>query len=379
MLAVTAVAAAAAVTVHRRNVQQEAERKRAKPALEFAVEDVVRLARRPLAADVELTGSVQAVSQATVRAKLAAEVRKVLVREGDRVRAGQTVAEFDTAQLRAQLAERSAALASAEAQLVTATRTREANAQLVKQSFISKNAFDTAEGSYQAQLAAVSMAKAQLEQTKIVLEDALVRAPIAGVVSKRHVQPGEKVGFDAPLVSLVDLSDLEVQAQASLADIAKIRPGMPAHVAVEGLADRRFGGKVERINPSAEPGTRSINVYVSLKNEDSVLRAGMFARVRLGLATEREVPALPLTAVRGEGAQSYVWVIASGKLERRAVTVGTRDERAQLVEIVSGLQPADAVLATKFDQLEPGRAARVLGASSTNARQVGDTPQRPPG
>ncbi|MFN7888139.1 MAG: efflux RND transporter periplasmic adaptor subunit, partial [Betaproteobacteria bacterium] len=149
----------------------------------------------------------------------------------------------------------------------------------------------------------------------------MVRAPIGGIVAKRNVQPGEKVSFDAPLLSIVDLSQLEVQAQAAVADVAPVERGQPVEVEVEGLPERRFAGKVERINPSAEPGTRSIYVYVALANEDSVLKAGMFARVRLRLAGGREVPALPVSAVRSDGAQSVVWTIVDGKLVRRVVTL----------------------------------------------------------
>ncbi|TMH30128.1 MAG: biotin/lipoyl-binding protein, partial [Betaproteobacteria bacterium] len=108
---------AAAVSVQRRHAQEEGERRAARPPLEFAAADVVRLERRRLSVEAELPGTVQAVSQATVRAKVAAEVKRVLVREGDRVRAGQTLAEFDTAHLRAQLAERRAAVAAAQADL----------------------------------------------------------------------------------------------------------------------------------------------------------------------------------------------------------------------------------------------------------------------
>ena len=359
VLGLAVIVAVGATTVQRRNAKEEAERRAGKPALEFTAGDIVRLQRRRLSVETELPGTVQAVSQAMVRAKVAAEVKRVLVREGDRVTAGRTVAEFDTAHLRAQLAERNAALASAQAELATSELTRKANAQLLKQKFISQNAYDNAEGAYQTKLAAVAVARAQLEQTQIALGDAVVRAPISGVVAKRHVQPGEKVGFDAPLLAIVDLSQLEVQAQAPLADIAKIRPGMQAKVEVEGLAERGFDGKVERINPSAEPGTRSIHVYVSLRNEGSVLKTGMFARVRLTVAAEREAAALPISALRGEGAQAFVWLISGSKLERRAVAVGARDERAQLVEILSGLQPTDDVVATKFDNLQHGFPARV--------------------
>jgi RND family efflux transporter MFP subunit len=302
------------------------------------------------------------------------------VREGDTVTAGQTIAEFDTAQLRAQLAERTATLEQARAQLATTERTRHANAQLVKQNFISQNAFDTADGAYQAQLASVAASKAQLDQTQILLDDAVVRAPIPGMVGKRHVQPGEKVAFDAPLLSIVDLSQLEVQVQTPLTAVAAMRPGMQAKVEIEGIPGRSFVGRLERINPSAETGTRMIHVYVSLKNEGSLLKAGMFARVSLTTGAERAAAALPLSAVRGEGTTAYVWVISGDRLVRRSVTTGLRDERAQLMEIVSGLQPAEAVLATKFDNLEDGLAVKILGSgASKTAGPPAPKPAPPPG
>ena len=347
--------------------KKSADKKSERPALEFARTDVVTIQPKRLAFELAVPGSVQAVSQTTVRAKLSAEVKRVLVREGDRVTAGQQVAEFDTAQLRAQMAERKATLESARAQLAMAERTRESNAQLVKQNFISQNAFDTADKAHQVQLAAVAAAKAQLELAELSMTDANVRTPITGTVSKRHVQPGEKVSFDAPLLSIVDLTQLEIQAQVPVSDVTQIRKGMPTHIDVEGIAGRRFEGKVERINPSAEPGTRTINVYVSLANEDSLLKAGMFARVSLTTAAETEVPALPLSAVRSEGGQTYVWVVADDKLARRTVGVGRRDERAQLIEITSGLTPADVVLATKFDNLKDGLAAKVISLAAESA------------
>jgi RND family efflux transporter MFP subunit len=288
-------------------------------------------------------------------------LKRVLVREGDRVSAGQIVAEFDTAQLRAQLAERTATYESSRAQLATTERTRLANAQLVKQNFISQNAFDTADSAYQAQLAAVAAAKAQLEQTQIQMNDSVVRAPIGGIVAKRHVQPGEKLAFDAPLMAIVDLAELEVQAQVPVSDVPQIRKGMTAQVDIEGIHGRSFAGRVERINPSTEAGTRTVNIYVSLPNEETLLKAGMFAKVMLTTMPESEAPSLPMSAVRTDGQQSYVWVIADGKLARRNIATGKRDERAQLVEITSGLSPADVVLATKFDNLKDGLAAKVVG------------------
>ncbi len=353
-------------------------RKKEVPPLEFTQRDVVRLAPHSLAQELMLPGNVQAISQATVRSKLSAEVRSVRVREGDRVAAGQVLAEFDTAALRSQLAERTATLESARAQLEQTERTRLANAQLVKQNFISQNAFDSADSAHRAQAAAVEAARAQLEQTQLMLADAVVRAPIAGQIARRYVQPGEKVSFDAPLFAIVDLSQLEVQAQAPVSDVARIPRGAKAEVEIEGLAGRVFAGRVDRINPSAEPGTRTINVYVALANEDSVLRAGMFARVRLHVGADKEVPALPLSAVRIENGQPIVWVIADGKLVRRQVRLGRRDERAQLVEIVEGVTPADRVIATQFDNLRDGLAAKIISGTPAGSKVADkDAPRAP--
>lgn len=377
VFAVATIGGAAALAINKRAEQAAASKKKEQPPLEFAATDVVKLQPRRLAVELALPGSVHAMSQATVRAKLSAEVRRVLVREGDRVAAGQVVAEFDTAQLRAQLAERTATYESARAQLATTERTRQANAQLVKQNFISQNAFDTADSAFQAQLAAVAAARAQLEQTQILMGDAVVRAPIAGTVAKRNVQPGEKVAFDTPLLAIVDLSQLEVQAQVPVSDVAQLKTGMPAQVEIEGIAGRKFAGRVERINPSTEPGTRTINIYVSLPNEDSLLRAGMFARVALVTSAEAEVPTLPISALRVDNGTTFVWTLIDGKLVRRLVDVGRRDERAQMVEITGGLTAADTVIATKFDNLKDGLAAKVISGIG-EARVAGqDAPAGP--
>jgi membrane fusion protein, multidrug efflux system len=359
VFALATIGGAAGLTVAKRSALDEAAKKREQPPLEFAATDIVKLQARRLERELAVPGSVQAVSQATVRAKLSAEVKRVLVREGDRVTAGQTIAEFDTAQLRAQLAERSATYESARAQLATTERARQANAQLVKQNFISQNAFDTADSAFQAQLAAAAAARAQLEQTQLLLADAVVRAPISGTISKRNVQPGEKVGFDAPLLSIVDLSQLEVQAQVPVSDVARLRKGMQTQVEIEGMPGRTIAGRLERINPSTEPGTRTINIYVALPNDEALLRAGMFARVSV-VTADTEVPALPMAAVRSENGTTFVWTVRDGRIERRLVEVGRRDERAQLIEVRGGLGADDIVLGTKFDNLKDGLAARVM-------------------
>ncbi|MFN8935469.1 MAG: efflux RND transporter periplasmic adaptor subunit, partial [Pseudomonadota bacterium] len=336
-VAVLALGGVAAAVALRMSGREDKSPEAGKPALEFVAADLVTPAPRPVVGELSMPGTVQALSQATVRAKVAAEVNAVHVREGDRVRAGQRRVEFDTAALRAQLAERVAALESARANLAQAQRTRQVNAQLVERNFISQSAFDNADAAYRAQVASVEVAQAQLAQVQLMLDDTVVRAPISGHVLRRHVQPGEKAGIDAPLLAIVDLSRLEVQAQAAVSDIARVVPGAPAQVAVEGIDQRRFEGRIERVNPGTEPGTRSIHFFVSLPDQGTLLRAGMFATVFVPVGAREAVPSLPIPAIRSEGGQAFVWVLEEGRLRQRPVTLGRRDERAQLVQVAGGL------------------------------------------
>jgi len=353
---VLALVALAAVRVSRPAVKEST----VKPPLEFSARDLAQLSTRRLTVELALPGTIQAVSQATVRSKVSAEVRRIQVREGDVVTAGQVIAEFDTAPLRAQLAERTATLASAQAQLVQTERTRKANAQLASQNFISQNAYDSADSAHQAQSALVQAAQAQLEQTRLQLDDAMVKAPISGQVARRFVQPGEKVAFDTPLVQIVDLSKIEVQAQAPVSDVGHLKVGAAARVEVEGVDGPAISGRIDRINPSTEPGTRTIDLYVSIPNEGRALRAGMFANVRLALQSDRPGQAIAASAVREDAGQSVVWVLKTDHLTRRAVSLGRHDDRAQMVEVLGGIGPDDLVLSTRFDNLSEGMAAHLV-------------------
>jgi len=338
------------------------------PTLEFEPGQLTRMESRRLSYDLVIPGTVQSLSQATVRSRLSAVVQKINVREGDAVQAGQVLVEFETAPLRAQLAERQAGLESAKANLAQAQRTREANAQLVQRNFITQNAFDAADATYQAQSAGVAAAQAQLAQTQLQLDDAIVRAPIGGVVARRYVQSGEKVGPDAQLLSIVNLAQLEVQAQAAVSDVARLRVGAPAEVQIEGLGGEPFSGRVDRINPSADPGSRAIDLYITFANERNKVRTGMFASVRLHLAGDREVATLPLGAIQLDGGQSIVWSIGQGRLTRHVVSVGRRDEQAQRIEILGGIDPGTDVLAGRIDNLKDGAPASVLAAASNSGR-----------
>jgi RND family efflux transporter MFP subunit len=144
--------------------------------------------------------------------------------------------------------------------------------------------------------------------------------------------------------------------------VARIAQGAEVEVEIEGLAGQPYRGRIDRINPTTEAGSRMIAVYVMLPNDDGRLRGGMFAKVRLQVGSDAPVPALPVTAVQDDRGQSYVWIVADGRLARRNVVTGARDERAQRIEITSGLNGDEQVIGTKFDNLRDGMLANIVTA-----------------
>jgi len=335
-------------------------------ALEFGAADLTYVSSTPMSRWLPVSGTLMPINQATVKAKVSGEVRQMLVREGDPVRAGQRLGMIDTADLESKLIERQGALESARAQMSLAEKTRASNQKLLNEKFISQTAFDGSQSGYDVAKGNVKSIEAQVKLAENALHDAEINAPIAGVVGKRHAQPGEKVAFDAPLVTVLDLSDLELQALVAAMDVPGLAVGMTVELSVDGFGERKFAGRIARINPSTEPGTRAILVYVALRNPDAALRSGMFANGRVALAASEPIASLPQAAVRTEAGQSFIWVIVDGKLARRIVTIGRRDEAAGLIEIRSPLPKSLPVLATRFENLKEGSPALVKAPSPTS-------------
>jgi len=267
------------------------------------------------------------------------------------------------------------AMEAARAQLKLAEKTRTTNLALLKQNFISQNAFDSADSNLSVNQGGLKSMEAQVQLARNALRDAVVTAPLAGTIAKRHAQPGEKLSFDAPLFTVVDLADMELQAMVPANDIPELESGMPVELAIDGFGDRRFTGSIERINPTTEAGTRAIIVFVQIPNKDRALRGGMFASGKVTLAAGPAVPTLPQTAVRSESGQTVIWSIDNGRLVRRQVVVGARDATSGRIEIRTPIGADLPVLAARVDNLregapaviKPGQAAQPESADSPPA------------
>ncbi|MGI4937845.1 MAG: efflux RND transporter periplasmic adaptor subunit, partial [Janthinobacterium lividum] len=205
----------------------------------------------------------------------------------------------------------------------------------------------------------VDGAQGMLDVAQKALSDTVIRAPISGVVSSRTVQPGEKVSPDNRLLDVVDLSRMELEAGVPSSDILKVMLGQQVWLTVEGL-ESRLRGKVARINPATQSGSRSILIYVEIDNPDNLLRGGMFAEARLSLAEKAGVLAVPQSALQTQGDAASVFVIENGMLAQKPVTLGIRGVTGDndAVEIVSGLSAGALVVRNNLGNLRPGTRVR---------------------
>ena len=331
---------------------------------ELAQNDVVTVEARELALRLPLSGSLAPLAQATVKSKVSGVVLETTVREGMSVQAGQVIARLDDADARARVAQQSAALKEANARLALATKNEANSRALLAQNYISQNSFDTTRNSVELAQAAVDAARAQLDLARIALNDTTIRAPLSGVVSKRFVQAGEKLSPDSPVMAIVDLEHLTLDAQVPASDIPRVQVGQDVRFRVDGFDAREFTGKVARINPAAETGSRAMLVYISVANTDGALRAGMFAKGQITTDKSSARPIVPLAALRKDGQRDVVYRVDGGKVVAQPVELGMRNEDEGLAEVTGGLDAGAVLLAVPLDGVKPGTQVKLPGAAA---------------
>jgi RND family efflux transporter MFP subunit len=345
--------------------QGKKDEKPAEVTLEFTPREVGRPTIATIATRVEFSGPLVAPQTATVRAKAGGTLLTLAVNEGSRVKPGQALATIDGTEVATRVAERAALVESARASLAQAERTHANNQRLADQQFISATALDQSRAALDTARAQESAARAQLDTVRAVSRDTRVVAPIGGIVARRHAVAGEKVAAEQNIVTIVDLATLELAGSVGTHEVAQLAVGMPVQVKVEGV-EAPVAGRIGRIAPAAEPGTRSIGVTIELPNPNERLRAGQYALAVVELPDPQQRLTVPATALASNGGQDHVWLIENGVLARRAVTLGRRDPREGRVEVIGGLQPDSQVLGARFDNLREGGKAVVV-ASKTAA------------
>ena len=334
----------------------------AAPVIEFAASDLAEPQTRELRLAISITGTLAPRNWTTVKSKVAGELKTIPVREGESVKSGQVLARIDTQDAQARLDEKIADLEAGRAQLALADKNRTNNLALLKQNFISQNAFDNVSSTYQVSEARLKALEAQVAIARKALADTIVTAPQAGIVSQRHAQAGEKLPVDGRILTLVDLAEMEVEASVPAGDIPSVRVGQEVSFHVEGFGERDFIGRIERINPATQTGSRSILVYAMLPNRDGALKGGMFARGSVTLSRVAQALVVPISAVQEASGKAQVFAIVGGRLELRPVKLGLRNEDEGLVQILEGLDTQVKIVRANLGTLKPGTQVKVVAA-----------------
>jgi membrane fusion protein, multidrug efflux system len=340
--------------------KREAEKKLPK-ILALAATDLYALEMKPVSQTLTLTGTLEPMAQGVAKARALGTLLGATKREGDSVRAGEVLGQVDSADLRMRVSQQESLRAQAQAQLDVASKNRQAQKGLFDKGFISKTAFDNTEGSFLGAQAAANAAQAQLNMASQALRDTTIVAPMAGVVSRRHVEPGERVSNEMTVYTIMHIDSLEFAPQVPAEEAAKLSVGRAVEVSVPGI-DKPYAATITRIAPTASAGTRTVDVRAKLPNSDRALKAGVSAIGAVALSAPAPALVAPMDAIRAADSAPHVYAFVGDKVVRQDVKLGARDERSGTIVIASGAKAGDRVLSARVQDIKDGQAANIAVA-----------------
>ena len=369
-LVVVALGVSVMKALSARKAQQEAviaaaeANTKAQTVVELASSDLIKAQVNELAQGLPISGTLKAANSAFIKARVAGELQGLTVREGDTVKAGQIIARVDATEYAARLQQAQDQADAAKTQIVIAQRQFDNNKALVEQGFISKTALDTSLATLNSAQSSHRAALANVDVAKKAVEDTVLRAPLSGIVSQRLAQPGERVGIDAKVIEVIDLSRIELEASMSAADSLNVKVGQTAALQIEG-SSTPVNSQVVRINPNAQAGSRSVLVYLSLSNVTG-LRQGLFAQGTLGTAKISAL-SVPLSTIRTDKPTPYVQVVDNNTVKHRPVELLQRgdvskDGRTETMVAVKGISENTLVIAGALGALREGTITKFTQA-----------------
>lgn len=352
LVAIVLVAAAGC-----RNKGSETARAVADPVVLIGGENLAVADLAELRSGPAISGTLEPKLEARVRAEMMGPVERTFVDEGQRVRKGVLLARIDDSAVRDAYLSARSAVRSAESALQNAQRNAERAARLSKAGALADRDLETAQLNQTNAEGALADARARLASAQKQLGNTEVRSPIDGVVSARQVAAGDVVQVGGAMFTIIDLRTLRLEATVPVEELGRLRAGSPVEFGVAGF-DRRFTGKIERINPTVDSATRQVRIYVAIPNAQESLVSGLFAEGRVATDARRAV-AVPLSAVDRRGTSPVIHLVKGGKVEVVTVQLGVQDEAAELVEIHSGVIQGDTVLLGSAQAITEGSPVRV--------------------
>jgi membrane fusion protein (multidrug efflux system) len=323
--------------------------------------DVAVARRATLRAGVPLSGALEPKVRITVGAPFAEQLVEMYVNEGDRVRRGQPLAKFKDQVLTAAARYAASDVASQRMNVRVAEAESSRAVTLFAEGAIAQRDRDNALAALEASRARLSLALSQAANAEDRLKSAVLTAPASGVVSKRYVQAGDRVDNGKPVFELVDTRVLQLAASVPTEWLPELRIGRPVSLKVAQMDSTVVSGRISRINPTADPATRQIQVYVDVPNPGEALVGGLFVSGRVLTREVADAIAVPRIAVRYEGDErtAYLYAVSGGKIARRRVALGIADDEQGLVQIATGAAAGDTVVIGPIEGLAEGTPVQV--------------------
>jgi RND family efflux transporter MFP subunit len=321
---------------------------------------------------VLLTGPLRAKEMVDVSPRLAGRVTQLKVDTGQSVARGALLAVIEDDELqqqldrsRASIAVADASIAQREAELANTRAELDRSRQLVESGLLARSELDAAEMRNRVTQSQLELARAQrrqieAEQRELVIRQGQTRiyAPINGIISRRMVDLGALVTSATPIVTIVNISTMIMDANAAERDVARIKVGNPATVVIDSLGGQPFNGRVMRIAPLLDAQTRNGRVEIEIQNRGGMLKGEMFARVELDLGSSRETLLIPRDALIYRGDQPGVYDIENSMARFRAVQTGLTQE--DKVEVLGGLEVDQIVITQGANLLKDGDRVKIL-------------------
>lgn len=350
--------------------------------------DTAAASRQEIIDYVTVVGNLIGEATVDVAPRVNGRIESINVRLGDRVAKGQLIAKMENYDVREQVkqAEASLELARATARqrefdMKASQTTFDRQKSLYDRQLQTKQTLEDAEARYNASVAQVDVAKAQVMQTqarldelKVTLTNTSIFSPVDGFVGKRNLDPGAFAGANTAVVSVVDISSVRLVANLVEKDFRRVTPGVEAQVDVDAFPGEKFSGKVSRVAPVFDSATRTATMEIEVPNPGYRLKPGMFARVQLTVDRRPDALTVPRAAVVDSEGKRGVFLIDDGNVARfTPVRTGIQD--AVRVEILEGLNEGQRVITTGAMALRNGDRVQMLNANGRgNGRRGGGAP-----
>ena len=317
-----------------------------------------------------VSGTLEPEREAVLRAQVPGSVLQTYADQGQAVSPGTVLARIDATGIQDAYTSARAGVVAARNAADIASKDLARNEKLLAAGAIAERDIEQSRRSAIAAQAALEDANSRLATASRQYRSATVTAPFGGIVSERPVSPGDVVQPGSALFTIVDPSSMRLEASVPAEQLSLIRVGVPVVFTVNGYPGRQFVGHIVRVNPTADPTTRQVRIYVSIPNAGRTLVGGLFASGRVSTASKTGM-VVPASAVDVRGTSPMVTRVKGGKVEKVQVQIGLTDKNSETTEILSGLQAGDTVLLGAAQGITSGTPVKVTAPATAPAAPGG--------